>query len=220
MAGINLSMDASDLERAQIYLRGIKGALPKVMERSLNKAIRGVRTDTSKEIRREVTAKAKHVNRTFKIYKASAKKGILAAALESTGKRLPMIAYQARQTKRGVSVKINRQGGRHLIPHAFIATMPSGHTGVFQREIRHQDRGRFGTIPVQADKREDKQFAKMPRKYQLPITELYSPSVPQVFKRPEVMRSIERKGQVRLKKAFEQELRFALLKAGRTVEEV
>jgi hypothetical protein len=51
----------------------------------------------------------------------------LAASLQ----RLPLIDFKARQTGRGVSA--NTGGGRKTNPHAFIATMTSGHVGVFAR---------------------------------------------------------------------------------------
>lgn len=49
-------------------------------------------------------------------------------------KRIPMpvLAYDARQTKAGVTAAI-KPGGRSLIRGAFIATMKSGHRGVFRR---------------------------------------------------------------------------------------
>lgn len=48
--------------------------------------------------------------------------------------RIPLIEFSARDTKkRGVKFKIKKAGSAATLRHAFIATMPSGHTGVFQR---------------------------------------------------------------------------------------
>jgi hypothetical protein len=52
--------------------------------------------------------------------------------LRATGAQVTLINYGATQTKRGVSVCV--KNGRKLLRHAFIATMPNGHKGVFERE--------------------------------------------------------------------------------------
>ena len=46
-------------------------------------------------------------------------------------KRIPLFDFGARQTKRGVSYNL---GGRKTLAGAFIATMPTGHEGVFMRK--------------------------------------------------------------------------------------
>ncbi len=48
--------------------------------------------------------------------------------------RIPLIKFNPRDTKKtGVYVKIKKGGARQKLRHAFIATMPNGHTGVYQR---------------------------------------------------------------------------------------
>lgn len=49
------------------------------------------------------------------------------------GRKLPLIAFGARQVKRGTTVKVKKAGGRKLIRHAFIAEMPSGKVHVWMR---------------------------------------------------------------------------------------
>lgn len=53
----------------------------------------------------------------------------------SSGKsRIPLIEFGATGSKKsGVKFKILRGGGATRMRHAFIATMPSGHRGVYQR---------------------------------------------------------------------------------------
>lgn len=53
----------------------------------------------------------------------------------SSGKsRIPLIDFGATQSKKnGVKFKIRRNGSAARMRHAFIATMPSGHRGVYQR---------------------------------------------------------------------------------------
>lgn len=48
--------------------------------------------------------------------------------------RIPLIEFSARDTKKsGVKFKIRKAGSQTKLRHAFIATMPNGHRGVFQR---------------------------------------------------------------------------------------
>lgn len=94
----------------------------------------------------------------------------LSATIEAKGKRIPLIDFKARGPEpsrgkgRGVSYS-NPGGGRGRNEHAFIATMPSGHRGVFQRAgnamatRRRDGRGWSG----------------------LPIKELFGPSIVWVF---------------------------------------
>lgn len=82
----------------------------------------------------------------------------------------PVFSYPTRQTKKGVSVAINK-GGRALIRHAFIATMKSGHQGVFMR---------YGTATRVASSRW-KGNARYAGQKRQPIRELYSSKVIDVF---------------------------------------
>lgn len=73
------------------------------------------------------------------------------ATLSVSSKRIPLIKFGAKQFSYGVRAKL--KGGAKKYPGAFVATMRSGHTGVFRR------RG----------------------KARLPITELHGPSLGKVF---------------------------------------
>lgn len=55
----------------------------------------------------------------------------LTTELYPSGRAVPLIAFNARQTKKGVRVRI--RGASKLYAHSFIATMKSGHRGVFLR---------------------------------------------------------------------------------------
>jgi hypothetical protein len=54
-------------------------------------------------------------------------------AVDVSGEPVPLVAYPYRQTKQGVSVEVNR-GKRTLLKGAFVATLKSGHVGVFRRQ--------------------------------------------------------------------------------------
>jgi len=86
------------------------------------------------------TRSARDIGNIYKIKKGEIKKGIAigrahrnrqSAAIIARGQPLPIMAFGARQVKSGVSANI--MGTRRVIRGAFIATMQSGHKGVFAR---------------------------------------------------------------------------------------
>ncbi|GGX01509.1 phage tail protein [Undibacterium macrobrachii] len=108
----------------------------KATARALNSVMAQAKTAMSREIRAKFVLSAAKVNESLKINKAVAKGGLfeMEASLESPsqrGRSLNLINFGARQTKKGVSIKISRDGGRKLIPGAFIG---NGGRTVFKRE--------------------------------------------------------------------------------------
>lgn len=97
-------------------------------------ALRDMRSEASKRVRGRKRIKAGVVQRSLMLRRP---KGTSLARLEWAvdvlGKTQRVSDYPFRATKRGVSVMINK-GKRSLLPGAFVATMASGHRGVFVRE--------------------------------------------------------------------------------------
>ncbi len=149
---IDIALSKRDLRRAEALLDGVKNGVPRVIVRSVNKVGVSARRRVVDGIRQTVAIKAKDLrHRYVTLRKANYRR--MYATIHISGGRIPLIRWGARQLKRGVSYRINRSGGRKKISGAFIATMDSGHQGVYKR------RG----------------------KARLPIDELHGPSIPQVF---------------------------------------
>lgn len=127
MIYVNAKQAIEEISKAHRELSKIERG--RAIARAMNRTILAARTASSKEIRAIYKVKARDIKKTFKRFSASPTK--LEAQLESTGKALPITAYQARQTKKGVTVNI--KGQRKLFPGAFMRTMRSGHKGVFVR---------------------------------------------------------------------------------------
>jgi C-terminal processing protease CtpA/Prc len=75
---------------------------------------------------------------------------------------------------------VKRTGQRQVLKHAFIATMQSGHRGVFERQ-----NGNMGRVWDRS-----KQYAKMPKSYRLPIDELYSLRITDEYAKPEILNEV------------------------------
>jgi hypothetical protein len=170
--------------------------VPRAASRALTKAATQARTQAAREIRDRYNISARLVARQIDVTRSTP--DTLVALLKPQGSKLPVIAFQARQTRRGVTVQIKR-GSRRLIPHAFIATMRSGHTGVFARGVYS------GLSFVHRSKR----LRRYP-KPDLPITELFTVGVPQPFASQAVLDALERKVRQRFPQLLDHEIRFDL----------
>lgn len=127
----------ANFPQVQAKLRTLQADLAStVAARAVNRTIDQAKTAMSKEIRAEFNVSAGYVRQRLHVTRASAKGGqlrITATLRGGDGKRRSanVIAFAARQTAQGVSVKIKRAGSRQTIKGAFVAN--KGRT-VFQRE--------------------------------------------------------------------------------------
>jgi hypothetical protein len=132
----------------------------KAVSRALNRCAEMARTDAARELRRAgYRLKSSSIKAAISITKAST--GSLVATLLVNRKPVPLIQWEASQTSAGVSVRVT--GSRKSVKHAFIATMASGHRGVYMRAPGAKHKKVF-------------QGGK-PRWSGLPITELFGPSI-------------------------------------------
>ena|SRR3990172_2558910 len=158
---------AFDLGTLKRDLEALGAQAPLVMARALNRAILSGQTAMVKTIGADTGIAAKNIKREIRIDKAQRTRPV--AAIEIVGRRIPLIAFSARGPEpsrgRGRGVSYRLPGGRGRISNAFIATMKSGHRGVFRRKPGARRHGEPPTRP------------------QLPIFELRGPSIPHVFEK-------------------------------------
>lgn len=179
MPGLEIKLVAPKdaLEEVRSTLRGreITGAI----SGALNKTLPKTRTEIIRTVRAELNLKASDVRERITILRASP--GKLRASIRVSRKAIPLVKYNARQTRLGASVGV-RKGSRQTILHSFLATMKSGHKGVFVREkdYKHVKRtvvirqllgivgtGQHGLVEV----------GRKRVSFGLPIRELYGPTV-------------------------------------------
>ena len=98
--------------------------------RALNKTAAQARTGGGRIVRgSDYNIKASAIKRSFTIERATPSR--LAVTLKATGRPITLANYGPTQTKKGVTVRV--KNGRKTLRHAFLATMPNGHKGVFER---------------------------------------------------------------------------------------
>jgi len=112
--------------------------LTKSIGLALNRTADQARTEAGREIRERYNFKAREVSATFSIRRARGSQ--LDVVIRSRGRRTPLIKMAALQKKAGVQVKVTKQ--RRLLPGTFIATMPNGNIGVYERKGK-------GRLPIQ-----------------------------------------------------------------------
>lgn len=118
---------------AGIEPRAFKRAMLRALRKAGATALRDMRSEANKRIRSRKRIAPKYVSRAISVHKSGGTDiDALEWALKVSGDPVPLIAYPHRQTARGTTVEVNR-GKRTLLPHAFVATMASGHEGVFER---------------------------------------------------------------------------------------
>ena len=113
--------------------------------RSINRAAKSGKTAVSRVVAKDMGFKVGDVKKAISFSPATElqPRATLAASL----KGIPLIKFKAKGPKpsrgKGPGVTYKKpDGGRGRAPHAFIATMPSGHEGVFQRK------GSAGRLPI------------------------------------------------------------------------
>lgn len=111
------------------------GRIQRAIVRALNRAAGSARTAMVREIARDTGLKSGTVRDQVPVRKATLTEP--SATISATLKRIPLIDFKARGPEpsrgkgRGVSYNLPSGAGRN--PNAFIATMGSGHRGVFVR---------------------------------------------------------------------------------------
>lgn len=154
---VDVTGSLKDVERS---LGELRGAMPIAATRAINLAITKAQSVATKTIAAEIGLKQKTVRELLRLRKAT--RAELFARLEpASGRRIPIIEMNARQTKKGVNY--TSRGKRKTLTGAFVAVMSNYHTGVFGRVTKKR----------------------------LPIVELLGPSVPKLLVQKHILAAID-----------------------------
>lgn len=176
-------IDSSALAGVNRLLLGISDGARKVLVDALNETVKKGKKVCVDEINSVVTLKKTPLNKEIKYTLANLNQAAISALISAKGSRQKLINYSCQQTQKGVSVQIYRNKPREIITGSFMATMKSGHKGVFQRKG-----SKVGTGP--ATGKQETKWGALPRKYRLPIEELYSRGVEDWFGDQAIMQQI------------------------------
>lgn len=128
----------SSVDKLEIDLRDYPGRVDRATVRALNRGIKSGRTVMVREMAADTGMKQKDIRDALRMREASAAEPRV--VLGATLKRIPLMAFNARQTSAGVSYRLRT--GRGKLEGAFIATTRvqadgtgGEHRGVFKRVI-------------------------------------------------------------------------------------
>ena len=150
-------------------------AVTRAMVRALNRSIASGRTVMVRGIAGDIGLRSKDVREALRPREATLSRP--EASLAASLKRIPLIEFRARGAEpsrgkgRGVTYRIG--GASKRLEHAFIATMSSGHRGVFMRT--------HALLPGQSGPRFSSRKSKGAWSPNLPIKEKHGPSLGRVF---------------------------------------
>lgn len=171
-----------DWDKSQLGIlreRGLERALTRALSKAGGDAIRAISAASTRAVRFRKRVKAKRVRDAFRLRFPRGAKHLddLQWALVVSRQPIPLADYPRGQTKTGVTVGVNK-GKRSLIKGAFLATMKSGHQGVFVRESHGKGSKR------------------------LPIRELFSSTVLDVFSDGGMVPAVMERGNQVFKSSF------------------
>lgn len=175
------------------FLTGIKSAYDKAIIRALNRASKSAASKVNKQIRDTYNIKASDINKYIKIIPATSKRPYV--MLYFRDRNIGLIKFKAKQKEPGVEASVKRSD-KHIYKSSFIATMPSGHTGVFVR---------FGP-KVPAKRGYHARFNKKRQK----IKELWGVNTMRIFGAAQSQELLEDQFRERFNIEFERDLKYFL----------
>lgn len=174
----------ADLRSVELALATVKNGVPSAATRAINRTLTTVRAEAARDVAADIGVPVRQVAAAMVITKARFTD--LRGVITITGRRIRLIDLNAtgpepsRGAGSGVSYALG--GGRRRIGSAFIATMRSGHRGVFKRKGRTR----------------------------LPIQELFGPSIPRVAAKTSILSALKTLGQQTLTRNLGSEIRYLL----------
>ena len=189
MAFVEARLNVEPLEKQLRRLGRTTGR--RNLARAMNAGLKGLEVEAKAEARKATTLKLSRINQAMR--KQRARAGAAHVELGIRADPVPLIHFRARELKRGgVSFQVKKSGGRHVLKHAFIATMPSGHRGVFERDLKK-------VVP-----------RKAPKYSGLRIRQNVSTGVAQHLNKPPIKRRIQREALKRFTKELDRQIKLSL----------
>lgn len=196
---ITMKIDAGQSRISSSVLKKLGKNTDKVLADATNRALAGMRTDGTKLIVKESGIVRKKVFSAFTIIKASSSGQTHNARVEITGSPIGLAKFKYKFKKPKKSKKGEHSGSLSVIlgqktitfHHAFVATMKSGHVGIFERQR--------GVLTSSGREK---------------LQELFGPSIPQFAGRKHIADTVQSKAQERFSARFNQQMERWLNKTG------
>lgn len=158
MVVVNIRIDG--VHQFQKYLRHTNAHVNKRCQQALNRTLQRSRTQMTNAIGAKLNLRKKTIRELISIQKANKNTGLIGKLIVKH-KPVPLMEYNAKQNRIGVSFKVFKDRPRQLVKHAFIYDSCSMLT-VFKREFgakRLKIKPLFGTAVIYVAKDNLKNFS-------------------------------------------------------------
>ncbi len=172
MVSITVEASPAQLRRISQELADIPGGANKAVAAAINRTLSTGKMRMSSLVREVLVMRKKDVDPSIKIDRAKPDKLTAQVSLRNTW--IPLSRFSPKQQGKGVTVNWRKGRGRELLAGTFLATMSSGHIGVFRRR-------KSGTKRVIKEREGHKWTSE------LPIDQQFTTLVNPIEKRPELI---------------------------------
>ena len=179
-----------------------KKELTQSISRALNRAAKAGFTAGSMKIREEYNIKAKDIRKASRIKGATY--GDLQAKITITGGPIPLKYFGARQTQKGVTVRIKKDEGRILIKHAFISGYAPVKVGKNRYRMKKVKDWGGGHVYI-------RKIPELRTPFRMAAE---SVTIPKLFESKKVWEVVEQRINESFRKEFKQNYEFYLSKKG------
>lgn len=167
-----------DVDRNDISLHidaSVRQGMGRPISRAMNRSMSRTMTQAKREIAEARNLRVGYVGKELRVKRATTRS--LEAHIFARGKSIPLTALATKpvQLKAGVRAKVEKRGSPHLFKGAFLAKMPNGKVGVFERK---------GKTARRRPKRKGKGGVY---RTDLPIKEIRLPSIPSTLVNDDVI---------------------------------
>jgi hypothetical protein len=119
-----IDLEVIGIKGLEQALKGTSKQLPRELMIAVNATAKKVRTGMGRQVREELTVKAKDLKPILKVRKKANRSQISALVRLDKTKRLSLKAFGVRQTRAGVSFKISKRTGRKTVRGGFMGPKP------------------------------------------------------------------------------------------------
>lgn len=180
-----IEVHAENFGELSRMLESIPSDAEKVLERSMNRGLDAAKTRAYRGVSQvyDITQAELKSNSRFWIKRAVKSNDQIIGYIKYTGGKIPLYKFSTnKRNARGlpVAVKVRKESRTTALESAFVAIMPSGHIGIFERM-----QGEY------SEKRRDRTKDRRKTKFSEQIEEKYGPSLPEMLEEENVMETMQ-----------------------------
>lgn len=191
---MRLTIDARSSAAILKLLDGMEKDVRKQVRIAVNKAGQRMESKMAKMVREEINVTAKAVKKVITRPRLADENNLFTTIEVGKDKRIPLKEFGARQSKKGVTYKISKRGGKKTLLGGFIVRSLGGHVFVRVGEKVEASKGRYKG------------------KMRQPIVKKYGPSVWGYFANRAVKDKVQSDANAELETQVLERIRFLTVK--------